>query len=164
MQNKILNAVVIFSGVMAALAFYGFWHTPLDTKEDTKTTPLISIQPKDHLKHTTPIEDSTFIKHHREISPPPVEYENQESEDYRSPTEVREDTQVVYENLKPQNYETIMQKADDAFVELDEHVQKTDEELKEYMTDFKPLNHALATQNSEDSNPNHEMELPIIEQ
>ena len=166
MKKKLLNSLIIFLGVMVSFAFYGFWKTeptspipnPKNTKEtssDTsnnnafinKDTKSNITPPRVPLDKNIPMEEPS-----KKVEPLDIPYD--------TPEAMEAHTQEVYDALQPDNHDESIEKANEAFEVLDEHVRQVEEQLKDHMQ-ISSLNQNDIEVNSVNDEP-YEMELPVV--
>jgi len=168
MKKRILNALIIFLGVMASFVFYGFWEKePNPSIANTKDTMAIPIDTFDthvieqkEIKHIVTLPQQSINKNI------PIKEDSIEAEALDIPYDTSEamevHTQEVYASLQPDNHDESIAEASEAFELLDEHVHHVEEELREHIQISSPQENTIQSNTIEEES--YEMELPIIQE
>jgi len=168
LKERLLNALIVFLGVMASFAFYYFWQAGATPTEETHTTSLVKQQEDntdDAINHISqenivlprhPLDKSKYQEESKEI----LEVSDTP---YESKEEMHTHTQEIYDSLKPRNYEEHIAKANEVFESLDSHVRQLEEALEEQMDKAVSIENLVDDDVWESEEP-YEMELPLFDE
>ena len=157
MKKQLFNTLIIFLVILVAFVFYRFLKTEDIFKTENKQAKKSFNVNKTLDKIASPQKGTTAKK----MSLTHVEKENIPlSIVYGTPEEMEKHTEEIYETLEPDNYTESIEKADEAFAALDEHVYHVSKIMEEHQ-EISSSGQDFAEEEVSPSET-YEMELPKI--
>lgn len=119
MRVKIYPILITSLGLLAGYTFYSLYHTVAPKQTITKNT--ISIDEPIDLQKQLPLEPQITAKKLTKLTLPTV---GKETQTEHTSIENPKQTQEIYDAITPDNYEEIIEQANEAFVTVETYAQE----------------------------------------